>query len=153
MEITKENIKQWVDQAIEGTAVFLVAATIQPNQRIQVIIDSDNGVVVDDCASLHRMLLEKLDAIDSNHTYTVDVSSPGAEYPLKMPRQFTKHIGRKVEVNAESGKAVGFLKAIENDSLVIEDRIQNPLSKRKAKPDQRWPLEQIISIKVLLSFK
>jgi ribosome maturation factor RimP len=133
LELTKEILNQWVDQAIEGTPVFLVTASIQPNRRIQVIIDSDPGVMVDGCANLHRILLEKLDALDPDHTYTVDVSSPGAEYPLKMPRQFAKHVGRKVEVNVASGKAVGFLKAIENNTLVIEEPHTQSIIKTKSK--------------------
>lgn len=59
----------------------------------------EGGVNVDDCAAVSRQvgtLLEVEDIIQ--HAYTLEVSSPGAERPLKRLRDFIRFTGKKIRV-------------------------------------------------------
>ncbi|CAH2713250.1 MULTISPECIES: ribosome maturation factor RimP [Neobacillus] len=64
---------------------------------LRVYIDSDKGVDIEDCGLVSERLSEKLDEIDPiPHNYFLEVSSPGAERPLKKEKDFQKAIGKNV---------------------------------------------------------
>ncbi|MCM3569064.1 ribosome maturation factor RimP [Neobacillus mesonae] len=64
---------------------------------LRVYIDKDKGVDIEDCGLVSERLSEKLDEIDPiPHNYFLEVSSPGAERPLKKPKDFEKAIGKNV---------------------------------------------------------
>jgi len=69
------------------------------NYFLRVFIDSDTGVDIEECGTLSERLGEKLDEIDPiPHNYFLEVSSPGAERPLKNERDFQKAIGKNVAI-------------------------------------------------------
>jgi ribosome maturation factor RimP len=64
---------------------------------LRVYIDKDNGVDIEDCGLVSEKLSEKLDELDPiPHNYFLEVSSPGAERPLKKDKDFVKAIGQNV---------------------------------------------------------
>lgn len=68
-------------------------------QVLRIFIDKPGGVTLDDCAEVSRdvsALLEVEDPIEG--AYTLEVSSPGLDRPLKKPRDFERHIGRLVRI-------------------------------------------------------
>lgn len=69
------------------------------NWFLRLYIDKDDGVDIEECGIVSERLSEKLDEIDPiPHNYYLEVSSPGAERPLKKPSDFTKAIGKNVHV-------------------------------------------------------
>ena len=69
------------------------------NYFLRVFIDSDTGVDIEECGTLSERLGEKLDEIDPiPHNYFLEVSSPGAERPLKNESDFQKAIGKNVAI-------------------------------------------------------
>lgn len=92
---------------------------------IEVFVDADEGAGVDDMARLSRDLEFLLDTEDVvKGRYTLNVSSPGADRPLRLPRQYPQHIGRTLRVqyneNGEAAEAVGTLASVGDDSFTIE---------------------------------
>ncbi|MCW5206883.1 ribosome maturation factor RimP [Desulfobulbus sp. F5] len=67
---------------------------------LRLFIDREQGGVnVDDCASVSRQLAARLEAEDViRHAYTLEVSSPGAERPLKRVEDFVRFMGRRVRI-------------------------------------------------------
>jgi ribosome maturation factor RimP len=66
---------------------------------LRVFIDSSNGIDIEQCGTVSERLSEKLDETDPiPHLYFLEVSSPGAERPLKKPKDFEKAIGKQVFV-------------------------------------------------------
>lgn len=64
---------------------------------LRVYIDKDAGVDIEECGIVSERLSEKLDEIDPiPHNYFLEVSSPGAERPLKKDKDFEKAIGKNV---------------------------------------------------------
>ncbi|MEH7073593.1 ribosome maturation factor RimP [Neobacillus drentensis] len=64
---------------------------------LRVYIDKDNGVDIEDCGLVSEKLSEKLDELDPiPHNYFLEVSSPGAERPLKKDKDFQRAIGKNV---------------------------------------------------------
>ena len=67
------------------------------NWFLRIYIDKESGVDIEDCGLVSERLSEKLDEIDAiTQNYFLEVSSPGAERPLKKASDFEKAIGKNV---------------------------------------------------------
>jgi len=70
---------------------------------LRLIIDQEGGVTLDDCASISHELDRNLDVEDiSPGPYTLEVSSPGLNRPLKKESDFHRFINRVVRVKTSS---------------------------------------------------
>lgn len=68
-------------------------------KKLEVFLDGDHGLNLDHCARLNRYLQNAIDEAGwLGEKYFLDVSSPGATLPLQIPRQYNKHVGRKLKV-------------------------------------------------------
>jgi len=103
--------------------IFLVDIKIKPINNIKIFLDADNGLGIEKCIKINRALYKIMEemAIYPDGDFSLEVSSPGIDEPLKIYRQYTKNIGRNVEVklNDESIKIGKLLSVTEND-LSIE---------------------------------
>ncbi|MBP6672851.1 MAG: ribosome maturation factor RimP [Bacteroidetes bacterium] len=92
---------------------------------IEVYVDSDNGITLDECSQISRVLSEKLDEADLiTGRYRLDVSSPGLDRPLKLLRQYAKNIGRtcKIKYTGEEKKKFvieGKLDSVSEQTIII----------------------------------
>ncbi|GEN33630.1 ribosome maturation factor RimP [Aneurinibacillus danicus] len=69
------------------------------NWFLRVYIDKEDGVDIEDCGRVSEKLSKKLDEIDPiPGAYFLEVSSPGAERPLKKERDFERAVGKHVHV-------------------------------------------------------
>ncbi|MDF2924682.1 MAG: ribosome maturation factor RimP [Paenibacillaceae bacterium] len=69
------------------------------NWFLRVYVDKDGGIDIDDCGRVSEFLSDKLDADDPIPVaYFLEVSSPGAERPLKKPADFVKAVGKQVYI-------------------------------------------------------
>ncbi|MGI5129075.1 ribosome maturation factor RimP [Pseudonocardia sp. CA-107938] len=73
---------------------------------VKVIVDSDGGVGLDALAGLSRSVSAELDRHEHliNGSYTLEVTSPGAERPLTKQRHWQRAHLRKVAVTTTDGK-------------------------------------------------
>lgn len=64
---------------------------------LRVFIDKPAGIDIEECGMVSERLSEKLDELDPiTHNYFLEVSSPGAERPLKKKQDFEKAIGKNI---------------------------------------------------------
>ena len=100
------------------------------NWFLRVYIDSDSGVDIEDCGLVSERLSEKLDSLDPiPHNYFLEVSSPGAERPLKKDKDFEKAIGKNVFIKTyepiDGEKSFeGTLLEFDGQTLKIEMKIK-----------------------------
>ena len=93
---------------------------------LRVYIDKEGGVSINDCEAVSRPLSDKLDELDPiEGSYTLEVSSAGADRALKKPEHFAAFLGSQVEVRlyrARDGKKefVGALEKYENGDVYLE---------------------------------
>ena len=114
-ELTRE-VTQTVEQGLPGVEVL--AVELSGRERFTVYIDHSAGVDHALCERVTNLLRGYLDR------YTVDVSSPGIERPLRTPAHFRNAIGRKVAVRTEHEldgrkKFRGTVAAAENGDLAL----------------------------------
>ncbi|WP_232362481.1 ribosome maturation factor RimP [Desulfogranum mediterraneum] len=100
---------------------------------LRLFIDKEQGVSIDDCASVSREVsayLEVEELID--HAYHLEVSSPGAERPLKTAKDFVRFAGKKARLKLRQpidGQKVftGVLQGVEEQAVVLESDGENLL--------------------------
>ena len=85
-------------------AHFLVEVRIKPTNNIKVFIDGDEGVVLSDLIQYNRKLYKELEdsGFYPDGNFSLEVSSPGLDEPLKLFRQYKKNIGRYVDITMNS---------------------------------------------------
>ena len=92
---------------------------------LRVYIDKDGGVDILDCENVSRKLSDLLDEADPiEGSYTLEVSSAGAERPLKRPSDYEKFMGSPVAVKlyqARNGRKefAGVLAGYENGDVTV----------------------------------
>jgi ribosome maturation factor RimP len=90
---------------------------------LRVAIDKDGGVTMDDIADATREVSRLLDDTDvmGQQAYTLEVSSPGVDRPLTLPRHWRRNAGRLVKVNLVEGDAVtGRITTTDDDGAVLD---------------------------------
>ena len=114
---------------------YLVDLEANVAGHITVYIDGDEGVSLDACTQISRVLESVLDQEPTlGGIYQLEVSSPGVTRPLKFPRQYLKHLGRTLKIElTNSEKLEGILKNTGHDSITVEV----PSKEKKGKPEQR----------------
>ena len=145
--IEKIKILELINQALEGSDKFLVSLKITPDNRIYVDIDGDNGVTIDDCITLSRAIESQLDRDEED--FALDVSSAGADQPLKLTRQYLKNIGREVEaVTFDGEKTVGELTEADEEHITL----RTAGSKKQAPQELTLKRSDVKSVKVVIKF-
>jgi ribosome maturation factor RimP len=126
--MTTETQVQLIEQKIKGLLEehpthFLVEVRIKPTNNIKVFIDADEGINLAVLIQYNRKLYTLIEetALYPDGNFSLEVSSPGLDEPLKMHRQYKKNVGRFVEVllNDSNRKEGKLLEAIE-DGIIIE---------------------------------
>ena len=90
---------------------------------LRVAIDKDGGVTMDDIADATREVSRLLDDTDlmGQQAYTLEVSSPGVDRPLTLPRHWRRNAGRLVKVNPVEGEPVtGRITATDEQGAVLD---------------------------------
>jgi ribosome maturation factor RimP len=103
---------------------FLVEARMKPGNKIQVFVDADPGISLGNCTQINRKLYAQIEeaALFQPGDFELEVSSPGLDEPLKLPRQYQKNMGRPVEVVMKDGsKICGKLTAADETTLQVEE--------------------------------
>lgn len=98
---------------------------------LEVILDGARQVSIADCETVSKTLQGYLDAtLGAETNYRLDVLSPGTDEPLVHPYQFTRVLGRKIEVTTDEGKKSGRLKEVSDSGILIA-----PEPKKKGKAE------------------
>jgi ribosome maturation factor RimP len=119
---TVENMVQAL--LADEPGYFLVEVRIKPTNNIKVFLDGDKGIPIEKCVQVNRALYKQLEGsgIFPGDDFSLEVSSPGLDEPLKLLRQYKKNIGRRVELLLQDGsKKEGRLLEVGEDGIVVEE--------------------------------
>ena len=132
---------------------FLVEVKIRPGNNVKVFVDADKGISIDKLASYNRRLYRQLEESDlfPNNDFSLEISSPGLDEPLKLHRQYLKNISRYVEVILKNGiKKEGKLIAATENGIVIEEETGN--KKKKEIQAHSFSYDDIKTTKIQIKF-
>lgn len=129
-----EQVERLIQPLLEDLGCELVDLEYQREQRgwiLRVFLDKEGGINLDDCAAASREISSLLDVENViNTAYSLEVSSPGIERPLKKPQDFKRFAGQLVKIKTldtidpdTSGKSrktfVGTLSGLEGDEVLL----------------------------------
>ena len=148
-----QTILQLIEEEIRDTAYFVVSHQSNANESsIKIYVDGDQGMDIGYCARLSRRVSAQLDEMDTGEArFRFEISSPGADKPLLMPRQYGKHIGRQLLVETNNGQSIlGKLQAVNEEDIALEVR---PDPKKPKKEEKQIAFGDIKQSTVQISFK
>jgi ribosome maturation factor RimP len=159
LQSAKEKIEEFINQNLDSESHFLVQVNVGNEKSksgiVQILIDSDSGITIEECAVYSRKtgkFLEENELFEN--AYTLEVASPGLDFPLGSERQFLKNIGRSVlvDLKSETSTKEGKLISYENEmiQLEVEEKLKGKKTQKKL---VEIPVNQIIKAKVTVSFK
>ncbi len=124
----KEKVNSLVIAGLEEREdLFLISLSISDSNKILVIIDGDNGVNIKDCIDISRSVEHNLDREELD--FELEVASFGALTPFNLPRQYSKNLGRNVEIKKTNGE-----KFEATIAEVLEDSVTFTWTEREPKP-------------------
>jgi ribosome maturation factor RimP len=93
----KKLVKSLLDKGLEERKnLFLIDFMVLEDNSIKVVIDGDNGVLVEDCMFISRAIEHNLDREEQD--FSLEITSAGASEPLSQFRQYKKNLGRTLLV-------------------------------------------------------
>ncbi len=111
IEQTRDRLAGVLSGPLEavGLDIEAIELTAAGKRRLlRVAVDKDGGVTLDDVADATREVSRVLDDSDvmGVHSYTLEVTSPGTDRPLTLPRHWRRNQGRLVKVTTRDGQAI-----------------------------------------------
>ena len=112
MEIVEKNIVE--------TDMFIVDVTVGAGNIVSVVLDSDSAVDLDKCTKVNRAVANGLREAGEDD-FELSVYSAGLGEPLKLQRQYRKHIGAEVAIVRLSGEKLKCrLLDVDDEALEVE---------------------------------
>jgi ribosome maturation factor RimP len=151
-----QQIQQLASKSLEGSSHFVLSVKVIERlnpPRITVVLDGEDGITIDDCAKLSRALTQSIDEAALLEDYTLEVTTPGIDQPLKLARQYKKHTGRNLKIELKDKTVVrGKLVGMEGDNVVLEEETKQT-GKKGEKNIRNINFELIDKTFVMISFK
>lgn len=151
----KTTVKNLLDEALtERSDLFLIEFSINQESHIKIVVDGDNGVLVEDCIFISRAIENNVDR--EAYDFSLEVMSAGATAPLVHNRQYKKNINRVLEVKTKSDKIEGKLTDTTDNDILLEWKVREPKlvgkGKVTVKKQARIAYEDILEAKVMIKF-
>jgi ribosome maturation factor RimP len=150
--IAREKIISIIEPVLQRLGYELYDIKVSPagkSTSLKVFIDSENGIKIADCESASHEMSATLDVenVSRGRPYTLEVSSPGLDRPLKTAKDFQRASGQTVRIIART----------ENDKTrTVTGKVLNCLDQQitleTVKGEEAFPLTDIISGKIELIF-
>lgn len=130
MKQAPEHLVDLIEPIVEGLGYECVGIEYNPHPThgmLRIYIDSENGILLEDCSKVSHQLSGALDVEDPiQGEYQLEVSSPGADRPFFKLSQFQRFIGSTVLVSLfkpidKRRKITGQIKAVEGETVVLQD--------------------------------
>jgi ribosome maturation factor RimP len=147
-----DQVKELAAQVLSGDDLYLVDVELKGstgNRMIWIFVESGKGnVSLDRCAEISKELNFLLDASGwHGKKYTLNVSSPGLDRPLRDIRQYHSNLGRKARVTFLS----------DGEQQILEGKLSRVTSGTitlyaENKKEQEIPFSDIVETYILASF-
>ncbi len=123
-----EKIEQVITPIIESHDAFLIEINYRRERGskiLEIFVDSVSGVTPKLCSEISRDAAKAFDASELiTDKYFLNVSSPGLKRPLKLLKQYYKHIGHTLEIKTQTGNELqiklGQMIEVKEDIITIK---------------------------------
>lgn len=154
--ISKAHIAEVLQHKLDESGLFLVALSVSPSNKIVAIVDSPQGVTVEQVVAVSRAIEGSLDR--EAEDFELEVSSPGLGEPFRVIDQYRKNIGREVEVVHTGGtKYKGTLTGVADNTfrLTYTEKVKPEGAKKKVEVQRvsDFAFSEVKSTKIVIKFK
>ena len=151
----KEQVLELINQAmVDKPNVFLIDLIISDANKITVLIDGDNGVILQDCIDISRSIDNNLDRDEQD--FSLEVASVGVGSVLKLHRQYKKNVGRTLIVKTLTETIEAELVEVDENFIILSwiAREHKKIGKGKetVQKRQKIPFEEIKEAVVTVNF-
>ncbi|MEM8998832.1 MAG: ribosome assembly cofactor RimP [Bacteroidota bacterium] len=151
----REKVEKLLKTALlERGHLFLIDFKIGGDNMVKIVLDGDQGVSLNDCMDVSRAIEHQLDREEED--FSLEVTSSGATSPLVIPRQYKKHVGRKLSIKTDANEYEGILAYSNEDVIMLEWKAREPKpigkGKHMVKKRQEIAFSDIKEAKVVLKF-
>ena len=129
----RDTVKKLLEEGLEQREdLFLIDFDVLNDNSIKIVIDGDNGVLVEDCIFLSRAIEHNLDREEQD--FSLEVLSAGATSPLVNKRQYKKNVGRVLKVKTSNNETIeGTLTDANEEGIQLEWKAREPKPVGKGK--------------------
>lgn len=153
----------WIEPVVAGAGYDLEELVVTPAGRrsvVRVVVDRDQGVTLDDIAEVSRAVSEVLDRNDDGMgrtPYVLEVTSPGVDRPLTVPRHWRRNTGRLVTVPVGPAAArepvTGRITAVTDSGIELAVEVPGkPGAKKRAPTPRQVPWSDLGAGRVQVEF-
>ena len=134
---TRDRLADALTAPLDALGLDLEAVDLSSAGRrrvLRVAVDRDGGITLDDVADATREVSRVLDEGDlmGEQPYTLEVSSPGVDRPLTLPRHWRRNQGRLVKVTlADGGTVTGRIRASDEQGVDLDVEGPNQTTSRR----------------------
>lgn len=155
MDGSIEDIARIVKDNFPDESFFLVDIQVKGNrgnEKIVILVDGDHGVDMETITAVSRAVSGELDRMEIfGGSYSLEVSSPGVDFPLQSVRQYRKNIGKSLYIVLQDNKNIrGEL--LDADDQGISIRLEQG-TKKQSPAEAYIAYQDIKKSKVLVTFK
>jgi ribosome maturation factor RimP len=118
-------VKDIVDIALAlNESLYLIELSISVNNKVQVVVDGDNGVSLSECMRISRVINDNFDR--EVEDFSLEVTTPDIAHPLKIKRQYIKNLNRILKVKTAEEEIEGTLVTADEDKIVLQWKAREP---------------------------
>ena len=148
-------LKDIVDEALAlNESLYLIELSISVNNKVQVVVDGDNGVSLSETMRISRAINDNFDR--EVEDFSLEVTTPDIAHPLKVKRQYIKNLNRILKVKTAEEELEGTLVSADEETIVLQWKAREPklVGKGKVTVDKVVTLEytEIKEAKVKILF-
>ncbi|RAU82629.1 ribosome maturation factor [Pontibacter arcticus] len=143
--------------SLPDSDLFIVDISVSDSAvrpKITVLADGEQGITIAQCATISRRINKKIEeAFGEELSYTLEVSSPGVDFPLTQPQQFKRNIGRNLKLKLQEGiEKTGKLEEVTETGINLTEEIKQK-GKKATYAAIQIPFADIVKANVVISFK
>lgn len=144
-----------IDQEAQSFELFVVHHTVSPTGLFRFYVDSIQPLSMKNLADFTKHVSVLIDEGDFGDTpFTFEISSPGADAPMKDLRQYHKHVNRTFEITTAENTFKGKLEKIEDGILHILNEVKEKGKGKKITLEAvEIPFSDIKQATIIISFK
>lgn len=151
----KEKVLELLNQGLAiKPDIFLIDLSISDANKITILIDGDNGVVLQDCIDVSRSIDNNLDREEQD--FSLEVASVGVGSVLKLHRQYQKNIGRTLIVKTAKETIEAELIEVDENFIILSWQAREAKKIGKGKETvvktQQFLFEDIVQAVVTVNF-
>jgi len=151
----KEQVLKLLNEALEEKEnIFLIDLSISDSYKIIVTLDGDNGVSLQDCIDISRVIENNLDREEVD--FALEVASVGVGSALQLTRQYKKNIGRTLIVKTTTETIEAELVDADDENITLSWSSREPKKIGKGKEtvqkQQQIPYSDIKQAVVTVNF-